>query len=137
MLRPDYERTFKKLMRDHPSTIIVPRHIQLDMERRGADQSAFDDVRVSPRFRCTGPTIVEWIESPVALPLQMPAMQGIIRNVSRTGFSVLVDRQWFPDQVCRLYLPIAVAQARVMRATRLGLRCYDIGMRVLSYQTMT
>jgi hypothetical protein len=134
MSRSDYERTFQQLVAEHPPTMIVPRYIQLELEKRGSDQMMYDDVRVSPRFRCMGPTIVEWVESPVALPVVFATTQGIVRNVSRTGFSVLTDRQWFPEQLALLYLPIGTAKTKVIRAKRLGIRCYDIGMRVQSYR---
>ncbi|MEQ1825671.1 MAG: hypothetical protein ABL921_06975 [Pirellula sp.] len=134
MLRSDYERTFNQLIEEHPPTMLLPRHMQLELERRGTDQTHYVDVRIAPRFRCMGQAVIECVESPIALPLQFPMSQGIVRNVSRTGFSLLVDRQWFPEQIGRAYLPIAIAMVRVVRARRLGIRCYDIGLRVIQYQ---
>jgi hypothetical protein len=134
MLRPDYERTFKQLISEYAPSILLPRSVHLDLNRRGMEQAQFDEVRFSPRFRCMGTTVIEWLESPIGMPLQFPTTQGVVRNVSRTGFSVLMDRQWFPEQVARLYFPIAIAKVRVIRARKLGLRCYDIGVNVFEYQ---
>ena len=134
MLGPNIEQTFDQLMADYPLTIIVPPKIHLDLQKRGSISTCQDDVRVAPRFRCKGQAILEWVESPSGLQLQFPTTQGIVRNLSRTGFSVLADRQWFPEQMARIYLPIAIVKAKVVRARRLGSRCYDIGLRIVHYQ---
>jgi hypothetical protein len=54
--------------------------------------------------------------------------------LSRTGFSVLADRQWFPEQLVKIHLPSAIVLAKVVRARRLGSRCYDIGFRIVHYK---
>jgi hypothetical protein len=130
----NYEQTFIQLIQDYPMTVLVPRNVHLELERRGADQAHYEDVRMAPRFRCMGMGVIEWVESPVALPIKFPTTQAIVQNVSRTGFSVLVDRQWYPEQVARVFLPIAIATVRIVRTRRLGMRCYDMGLRVLNYQ---
>jgi len=125
-----------KLIGDYSQTIVLPPSIQSELSERGIVGTCDEEVRVVSRFRCNGPIVLEWIESPPGLPLRFPTTLAIIRNVSRTGFSVLVDRQWFPEQLALLHLPIATATAKVVRARRLGSRCYDIGFRMVLYKTM-
>ena len=135
MLRSNNEPSFSQLINDYPLTIAIPPQIQLELRERGPMPTRKDDVRVAPRFRCKGPAILEWVESPAALQRQFPTSQVVIRNLSRTGFSALMDRELYPEQVVRAYLSIATATARVVRARRLGSRCYDIGFRIKTYES--
>ena len=121
-------------MEDLPETLLIPPQIQSDLNRSGVMPSSKDDVRIAPRYRCCGPGVLEWVDSPSGLMLQFPMTQVVVRNLSRTGFSVLADRQWFPEQTARLYLPIATVIATVVRARRLGSFCYDLGLRLVHYR---
>ena len=134
MLATKNESNFNELINEHPLSLAIPPHVQLELRQRGPISTCDGDVRVAPRFRCKGPAVLEWIESPSGLPLQFPTTQVIVRNLSRTGFSVLADRQWFPEQVVKIHLPSAVVLAKVVRARRLGSRCYDIGFRIVNYR---
>jgi hypothetical protein len=134
---PGPEQSFEQLIIDCPFSIVIPPQVQLELSLRGVTNPVQEDVRIAPRFRCRGQAVLEWVESPVALPLQFPTTQAIVKNVSRTGFSVIADRQWYPEQIARLYLPVATVTSRVVRARRLGSRCYDIGLRICHYQPIT
>ena len=134
MLGKNIDPSFDQLMKNHPLNLVVPPKIHLELQKRGAISTCDEDVRIAPRFRCSGPAILEWVESPRSLQLQFPTTQAIVRNLSKTGFSILADRQWFPEQIARLYLPIAIVKAKVVRARRLGSNCYDIGLRIVHYQ---
>lgn len=127
--------SFSQLIQDYPLTIAIPPQIQLELRERGAMPTRNDDVRVAARFRCRGPAVLEWVESPIALSRQFPTSQVVVRNLSRTGFSALMDRELFPEQIVRVYLSIATATATVVRARRLGSRCYDIGFRIKTYKS--
>ena len=136
MLGTPNDQNFHELIQENPLKIAIPPQIQLELRERGPMSTRDDDVRVATRFRCKGPAVLEWVESPSGLPLVFATSQGIVRNLSRTGFSVLADRQWFPEQIARIYMPIAIIQAKVIRARRLGGRCYDIGFRILSFSRL-
>ena len=66
--------------------------------------------------------------------IQFPTTQVIVKNLSRTGFSVLADRQWYPEQCVKIYFSSAIATATVICAKRLGNRCYDIGFRIATFR---
>ena len=134
MLGTKDEPNFNELIQGHPLTIAIPPQIQLELQQRGPISTCNEDVRVATRFRCKGPAVLEWVESPSGLPLQFPTSQVIVRNLSRTGFSVLADRQWFPEQIVKIYFSTAIVTAKVVRARRLGSRCYDIGFRIVHYK---
>lgn len=135
MPRSSNEPSFDQLIQEHPLTLTIPPQTQLELLERGPVPSRKDEVRVAPRFRCRGQAILEWVQSPIALPRPIPTSQVVVRNLSRRGFSALLDRELFPEQVVRVYLPIATATARVVRARRLGNRCYDIGFRIMTYES--
>ena len=135
MPRSSDDLSFDQLIRQHPLTLVIPPQIQLELRERGPMSTRIDDIRVASRFRCRGPAILECVESPIALPRPFPTSQVIVRNLSRTGFSVLMDRELFPEQIVRAFLSIATATAIVARARRLGSRCYDIGFRIKTYQS--
>ena len=135
MLRSSDDPSFDQLIHEHPLTVTIPPQVQLELRERGPMSARSDDIRVVPRFRCRGPAILEWVESLSAMPRPFPASQVVVRNLSRTGFSVLMDRELFPEQMVRVYLSIATATATVVRARRLGSRCYDIGFRIKTYQS--
>jgi hypothetical protein len=128
------EPNFNELIQLYPLTVAIPPKVHLELRERGPIPTCDDDLRVSTRFRCKGPAILEWNESPIGLPLPFPTTQVIVRNLSRTGFSVLADRQWFPEQIATIYLQKAIVTAKVMRARRLGSRCYDIGFRIVAFR---
>ncbi len=136
MLGTKDEPNFNELIQGHPLTLAIPPQIQLELQQRGPISTCDEDVRVATRFRCKGPAVLEWVESPSGLPLQLPTSQVIVRNLSRTGFSVLADRQWFPEQIVKIYFSMAIVTAKVVRARRLGSRCYDIGFRMLSFRNL-
>ena len=135
MLRSSNEPDFDQLIQEYPLTVAIPPQTQLELRERGPVPTRNDDVRVAPRFRCKGPAILEWVESPIAWSRSFPTSQVVVRNLSRTGFSLLTDRELFPEQVVRVYLSIATATARVIRARRLSSRCYDIGFRIMTYES--
>ena len=134
MLEHEHEPTFSDLMEDFPLTLAIPLQVQLDLRQRGAISTCNDEARVAARFRCRGPAILKWTKSPIGLPLQFPTTQVIVKNLSRTGFSVLADRQWYPEQCVKIYFSSAIATAKVIRAKRLGSRCYDIGFRIATFR---
>lgn len=133
MLGSTTELTFEERLLGCPMTILVPPKVQLELQQRGAITTCNNDVRVAPRFRCRGPAVLEWVSSPNGLSLTFPTTQAIVRNLSKTGFSVLADRQWFPEQICKLYLPVAIVLAKVVRARRIGSRCFDIGLKIVQF----
>ena len=134
MLGTKDEPNFTELILGHPLTLAIPPQIQLELQQRGPISTCDDDVRIATRFRCKGPAVLEWVESPSGLPIRFPTTQVIVRNLSRTGFSVLADRQWYPEQIAKIYLSTAIVSAKVVRARRLGSRCYDIGFHVISFR---
>ena len=136
MLGATNEPNFNELIQWYPLTLAIPPQIQLELRERGPILSCNDDVRVATRFRCKGPAILEWSESPLGLPIQFPTTQVVVRNLSRTGFSLLADRQWFPEQIAKIYFATAIVTARVVRARRLGSRCYDIGFRIVAFRVV-
>ena len=136
MLRTKDEPNFNELIQWHPLTLAIPPQIQLELQQRGPTTTCDDDVRVATRFRCKGPAVLEWVESPSGLPIQFPTTQVIVRNLSRTGFSVLADRQWYPEQIVKIYFSTAIVSAKVVRARRLGSRCYDIGFHVTAFRNL-
>ena len=136
MLGANDESNFIDLIDQYPLGVKIPPQIQLELRERGPAATRSDDTRVATRFRCNGPAILEWLASPSGLPVQFPTAQVVVRNLSRTGFAVLTERQWFPEQVAKIILPTAIVKAKVIRARRLGRQCYDIGFRVASYTIM-
>ncbi len=136
MLRTSDEPNYIELIEEHPLKLAIPPQIQLELRQRGPISTCDEDVRVAPRFRCNGPAVLEWLESPCGLPIAFPTTQVLVRNLSRTGFSVLADRQWYPEQLVKIYLPIAIITAKIIRARRLGSRCYDLGCRVLTFKRL-
>ncbi len=134
MLEHENEPLFNDLMENFPLTVAVPVQVELDLRQRGELSTRNDEARVAARFRCRGPAILIWTKSPSGLPLQFPTTQVIVRNLSRTGFSVLADRQWYPEQCVKIYFSSAIATAKVIRAKGLGNRCYDIGFRIATFR---
>ncbi len=133
MLRTSDEPNYNELIEEHPLKLAIPPQIQLELRERGPISNCDEDVRVATRFRCNGPAVLEWLDSPSGLPIAFPTTQVLVRNLSRTGFSVLADRQWYPEQHVKIYLPTAIITAIVVRARRLGCRCYDLGFRVVTF----
>ncbi len=136
MLGAANEPDFNELIQLHPLSIAIPPQVQLELRERGPIPTCDDDVRVATRFRCKGPAILEWSESPLGLAIRFPTTQVVVRNLSRTGFSVLADRQWYPEQIAKVYLSTAILVAKVVRARRLGSRCYDIGFRIVAFRNL-
>ena len=130
------EPNYCELIEQHPLRLAIPPQVQLDLRERGPNPTCDDDVRVATRFRCNGPAILEWLESPSGLPIEFPRSQALVRNLSRTGFSLLAAWQWFPEQIAKIYLPTAIITAKVIRSRRLGSRCYDLGFRVVTFRIL-
>lgn len=134
MLGTNNEPKFSELIHEHPLTLAIPPQIQIELRQRGPISTCDEEDRFAIRFRCKGPAVLEWVESPSGLPLLFPTTQVIVRNLSRTGFSVLTDRQWFPEQVAKIYFATVIVTAKAMRARRLSSRCYDIGFRIVAFR---
>lgn len=134
MLGTNHVTKFQELIESYPLNVLVPPHVQRDLSIGGVSSSFEHDTRVAARFRCNGQAIISWVDSPIALKRQMPTSKVIVRNLSKSGIAVLTDRQWFPEQVCRIQTSIAELTAKVARARQIGPRCFEIGLKLLSYK---
>jgi hypothetical protein len=133
MSRASHEPTFKSLIAKYPLQFTIPETMEPELVLRGPMPSMQNDHRVSTRFRCNGHSIVECLESPKALKTEHFVGRAIIRNVSRSGISFLMNQQFYPEQVLRVYLPIAIAKVKVKRCRFVGNDCFDIGAKILEY----
>lgn len=68
------------------------------------------------------------------MPQPQPTRQVVVRDLSKTGVCILTSSEWYPEQFCRMQFAVGEMTARVMRARRLGHRCYEIGLRVIKFE---
>jgi PilZ domain-containing protein len=54
----------------------------------------------------------------------------LVLDVSRRGLRFLYDEQLFPGEQVRIWLTETELQGEVIRCRRLGLHCYEIGIRL-------
>ncbi|MFO0014727.1 MAG: hypothetical protein ACK553_18480 [Planctomycetota bacterium] len=127
------KESFEEKLREIPLDFIMPARVREELQRKGVGTAMHDDNRESPRFRTNGPAIFSWESSPPAFDHPHPTRQVIVRDLSRTGVGILTSTQWFPEESGKLEFAIGSMIVKVMRARRLGPRCFEIGARIIWY----
>jgi len=127
------QESFEELLDLYPLDFVIPQKIRDELLRKGIAVSVHGDKRMAPRFRTNGSAIMSWISSPEAMPQPQPTRQVVVRDLSKTGVCILTSSEWYPEQVCRMQFAVGEMTARVMRARRLGQRCFEIGLRVIKF----
>jgi hypothetical protein len=128
-----FKESFEEQLRQLPLDFILPPRVREDLQRKGIGTAMHDDNRDSPRFRTNGPSVLTWDSSPVGITNPKIARQVIVRDLSKTGIAILTSCQWFPEEVGKLQFAIGDMVVKVMRARRLGPRCFEIGARIIRY----
>ncbi len=136
MLEQSGSTEFESLIGSLPMRIQLPAHLEEALEReRGACESNPFENRTAVRFRCNGRAIMELKEHSTAYPSQDKRAIVIVRDLSRSGVGVISHQQWFPDQEVQIHVENGVLTARVVRARRIGTRCYEIGTKVTHFES--
>ncbi len=131
------ELRFDQQLKQYPLKFVVPEFIAKELTKRGVMPSPQRQTRGAARFYCSGHVIVKCEEPMRVLGIQQPTARGIVRNVSKTGMSFLSAYQFYPCQKLTLNLPISEAVVQVVRCNQVGKGCFDIGIRVVRYATLS
>jgi hypothetical protein len=118
----------------YPLPFVTPAFIVQELEKRGAMPPRQSEIRRASRFYCSGHVIVSCDNPLEVLQIKQPTARGIVRNISKSGMSILTGQQFYPSQQLTLRLPISEATVVVVRCNQVGKGCFDIGVRVLRYE---
>lgn len=135
MLRTNSEPTFAELLDKHPLTFRIPDEVMQELGQRGELPRWNGAINVATRFRCFSPVIVECLFTLPVLKLSQPTSRCILRDISQSGMSFLSRQQYYPDQILKLTLPVAIAKVRVARCRFIDSDCFEIGVRTLEYSS--
>jgi hypothetical protein len=127
------KESFEDQLKLIPIDFVIPVRLREELQRKGLGVAMRDESREFPRFRTNGPAIFSWENSPPALENPHPTRQVVVRDLSRTGVGILTSSQWFPEELGKLQFAIGDMVVKVMRARRLGPRCFEIGARIIRY----
>lgn len=127
------KESFEEQLRQIPIDFVMPPRVREELQRKGLGTAIHDDNRESPRFRTNGPALFYWESSPPVFENPHATRQVIVRDLSRTGVGILTSCQWFPEELGKLQFAIGEMVVKVMRARRLGPRCFEIGARIIRY----
>ena len=125
------ELRFDERLKQYPLSFVIPAFIFKELEKRGIIPSPPNELRASSRFYCNGPVIVSCTEPLKVLEIKPSTTRGVVRNISKSGMSILVGQQFFPSQHLILSFPISNATVKVVRCNQIGKGCFDIGVRVV------
>jgi hypothetical protein len=125
--------SFEELLELYPIDFVIPQRVNEELQRKGIAATVRGDSREWPRFRTSGPAILSWLSSPVAVIKPQPTRQVIVRDLSKTGVGFLTSSEWYPEQVGKLEFAVGALTIKVMRSRRVGSRCYEIGARILKF----
>lgn len=135
MLRTNSEPTFAELLEKHPLLFRIPDEMEPELDRKGPLPQWEGAIKVAPRFRCYSPVIVECLYVAPVMNLWQQTSRCILRDISQSGMSFLSKQQYYPDQILKLILPIAIAKVRVARCRFVDSDCYEIGVRTMEYES--
>lgn len=127
MLGGDYPQLLARLISRTEWTITLPEDQHRFFEESGPAPTVPDDVRRGGRIRVRtrGLAIPDsWLP---ALPRRLEGIGIYTSDFSRTGFGFVADRQFFPTETVRILLPTFWMRVNVVRARRLGPRCFENG----------
>ncbi len=133
MLGTNAESTFAELLERHPQLFHLPEELTEELVEKGELPRWTGSKRVAPRFRCCSPVIVECQYAPAVLGVWQPTARCILRDISQSGMSILGGHQFYPDQILKIYLPVATATVRVARCRYIDEDCYETGVRTTEY----
>jgi hypothetical protein len=126
--------SFDQQLKLYPLPFVIPAFIALELKKRGAMPSPQSETRGAARFYCSGHVIVSCDNPLEVLQIKQPTARGIVRNISKSGMSILSGQQFYPSQQLTLSLPISEATVMVVRCNQVAKGCFDIGVRVLRYE---
>ena len=107
---------------------LTPGLIEILQQERGVTDAQVHEQRKFARFRCYSYGILEsTAESNHNLDRQ-ETCKAVIRDLSRNGFGLITNEQWFPTQQVRLSLPTGQSICEVARARYHGPDCFEIGL---------
>ena len=131
MLGIDYSERLQELTQRISWQIQLPEEMSGFFQESGPMSSMQGDerraARMRVRTRCLALSEVRLHAFPrPALP------EGIYTtDISRHGVGFLSNHQYFPEEIVRLLLPAFWLTARVVRARRLGPKCFQVGARLV------
>lgn len=127
MLELDYSSRFSEVIQSLPRDIELPEDWSNFFKQRGSSGSCPDDERANQRMIVRAHCVM-WIDRSLPFLMRGHDPVGVYTcDFSRQGCGFLSPFQLFPEERVRIALPTLWVRLRVVRARRIGRRCFEIG----------
>lgn len=132
MLDQDNPIDFESLLDSVPNRIqLTPQLEDALASERGVTAPTHFECRRTARFRCHGSAYARLIPFLVELQDFENESYVIVRDLSKTGVGIISHQQLFPEQIVVLILETTQLETKVVRARKLGPKCFEIGLSIL------
>jgi hypothetical protein len=106
--------------------ITLPPALNELLQKRGPLPPAPDDLRKHPRFYCPVSAILEYRRNVPSLPRDGGRVMVLIKDISRSGWSLLHVEQLYPGEEFTLQLPNGSRECRVIRCRHHTDSCFEV-----------
>lgn len=123
---------FESLIDSVPNRIQLTPQLEEALEKeRGVTAPTHFECRRTARFRCHGSAFARLIPFLVELSDFDIESFVIVRDLSKTGVGIISHQQLYPEQVVILTLERTQLETKVVRARKLGPKCFEVGLTIL------
>lgn len=131
MLGEHYPNFLAKLIDRAVWSITLPETHRNFFKERGQAMSVAAEQRNAGRMRVRTRGIMIYEESLPAIPRPRKCIGIYTGDFSHNGIGFLSPHQLFPEESVRILFPTFWMEVHVVRARRLGQRCFEIGATLL------
>jgi len=121
-----YKETLTRLFARLPETVQVPPHL----DATDGEARVPHDLRRFARKRVRGEMLCQVIGGMPSVPRSSEISKVVSLDVSRSGFSLLMDQQLYPGEEVLLWTLIGRIPCEVARCLKHNDRCFEIGVEV-------
>lgn len=118
-----------------PLLVQLPAQMSNFFSEVGYMPTALVEKRSAPRMRVRCESIITSLFTPVFVHRANGSTRVLVKDLSRTGLSILAHEQMWPTEMFLIDLHKRKLNARVVRCRKLGDYCYEIGSVLVSIET--
>lgn len=122
--------------------VLLPNELKAFFYETGYTPTTAEEARTNARLRVRSLGDLLFVHTPTVLREGLKddrtkrAGKVLIKDLSRGGIGVLYHQQIFPEEQFQIRFQGRLIHAVVVRCRRLGERCFEIGGRIISLETL-
>lgn len=118
-----------------PTKVQLPAHMANFFAEAGYAPSYYQENRSNARLRVRQEATITTIFAPIFVKRTSNASQVLVKDLSRTGLSILSPYQMWPSETFSIELHGRRLTAKVVRCRKLGEACFESGAMLVTVES--